>query len=58
MTDRNANDITPHIKLIEALAATMSNNMWASDIYMRCRQIEEALTHIRTEIRTREGGER
>jgi hypothetical protein len=50
--------IEPHARLIASLAETMSDNMWASDVLTRCRQIEEAVAEIRKVARSREGGER
>lgn len=34
-------------KLIAALAGTMTDQLWATEILARCGQIEEALKHIR-----------
>lgn len=50
--------IDPQARLIAALAETMENNMWASDILSRCSQIEQAVAEIRRIAYSRAGGER
>jgi len=50
--------IEPQAKLIAALADTMTDSMWASEIIQRCAQIIEAVKIIEREARSREGGER
>lgn len=55
MTERT---ILPQAKLIAALAETMTDSLWATDILQRCAQIETAITEIRRIAAAREGGER
>lgn len=50
--------IKPQAELIAALAATMTEGMWADDILIRCRQIEKALEEIRRVAMSRVGGDR
>lgn len=50
--------IEPQAKLIAALAETMREGMWASDILARCAQIKEAVEHIERIAASRSGGER
>ena len=50
--------IEPQTKLIAALADTMKNNMWVSEIETRCKQIKEAVREIELIIASRRGGER
>lgn len=50
--------VKPQADLIAALAATMTENMWADELLTRCRQIEEALREIRRVAQSRIGGER
>ncbi len=53
-----ASDITPNARLIAALADTMRNSDWASDILTKCAQIEVAVREIRKAVEPRIGGER
>lgn len=53
-----SNNIEPHVKLIAALAETMTNNMWAIDIENRCYQISEAIREILAITAIRHAGER
>lgn len=50
--------IDPYARLIAALAETMNDSMWASDILGRFRQIEEAAEQIKKIAQQRQGGER
>jgi hypothetical protein len=50
--------IEPQAKLIAALAETMHDGMWASDILTRCAQIVEAVRQIERIAAQRSGGER
>lgn len=50
--------IEEQAKLIAALASTMRESTWASEILTRCAQIDAAVKIIRTEAHKREGGER
>lgn len=50
--------IEPQAKLIAALAETMHDGMWASDIDTRCAQIIEAVRQIQRIANGRRGGER
>jgi len=52
------NQIKPQAKLIAALADTMNESDWASDILTKCAQIETALREIRQIAASRAGGER
>lgn len=55
MRDEN---IEPHARLIAALAETMRNSMWGSELLTRCDQIAKAAQEIARIARAREGGER
>jgi len=50
--------IKPQAKLIAALADTMNESDWASDILTKCAQIEAAVNEIRQIAASRAGGER
>lgn len=54
----SGDNVEPHARLIAALAETMSNGMWASDIETRCSQIIEAVQQIRSITAKRHSGER
>ncbi len=53
-----AENIEPQARLIAALAETMKNSDWASDIITRCRQIRQATDEIERIAGSRIGGER
>ncbi|WP_454813797.1 hypothetical protein [Labrys neptuniae] len=55
---KSRENIEPQAKLIEALAATMEDRDWASDIIGRCSQIIEAARKIIAIAETRLSGER
>lgn len=50
--------IEPQAKLIAALADTMTDQMWASDILARCAQIVDVVRQIERIANERKPGER
>lgn len=54
MTDK----IEKHVKLVAALAETMDDKMWASDMLAWCDKIESAVAEIRKIARSRISSER
>lgn len=50
--------IESHARLIESLAATMRNNMWATDIESRCYIMQEEIRKILSIAAKRHAGER
>lgn len=55
---RQDENIEPHARLIAALAETMRDNMWGSELITRCQQIAQATAEIRRIAESRHGGER
>lgn len=50
--------IEAQARLIAALAETMTDDMWASEILNRCAQMREAIAKIERTAESRRGGER
>ena len=50
--------IDAQARLIAALAETMTDGMWASDMLARCQQMRQAIEEIERIAGSRLGGER